>query len=139
MGIFRKMGALFSAGPRTAGRYLPIYVYSQRCAEAIVGQIDLMNELSAADEGEGAWFVRKVLHTSGQSRCFDQVEASIWLDAAKRITRHEVVNGMWLEPDEYERLKRATASTLEDDYPRGEVAAPNPMGSEDSGGTLNAE
>jgi hypothetical protein len=66
--------------------------------------------------------VRKVFHTSGRGRCFDQVELSLWLDARKQIVRHEVKGGMWLEPDEYERLRIAQASTLEDDGPRGDTA-----------------
>jgi hypothetical protein len=120
MGFFQR---LFGFGaPRADTRHLPVYVYSQRCAEAIVGSVDLMNELSAGEEGGEPWFVRKVFHTSGRGRCFDQVELSLWLDARKQIVRHEVKGGMWLEPDEYERLRIAQASTLEDDGPRGDTA-----------------
>ena len=114
---------LFGFGaPKADNRHLPVYVYSQRCAEGIAGNVDLINEISAGEEGGEPWFVRKVLHTSGRGRCFDQVELSLWLDVNKRIVRHEVKGGMWLEPDEYERLRMASASTLEDDEPRGDTA-----------------
>lgn len=114
---------LFGFGaPKADTRHLPIYVYSRRCAEAIAGSVDLFNELSANEEGSEPWFVRKVLHTSGRDRCFDQVELSLWLDAKKNVVRHEVKGGIWLEPDEYARLRKATTSTLEDDEPRGDTA-----------------
>ncbi len=120
MGFFQR---LFGFGaPKADTRHLPVYVYSQRCAEGIAGTIDTMNELSASDDATAPWFVRKVLHTSGRGRCFDQVELSLWLNANKQVVRHEVKGGMWLEPDEYERLRIATASTLEDDNPRGDSA-----------------
>ncbi len=120
MGFFQR---LFGFGaPKVDARHLHIYVYSQRCAEGIAGSVDLFNELSAGEEGGEPWFVRKVLHTAGRGRCFDQVEVSLWLNARKQVVRHEVKGGMWLEPDEYERLRVARASTLEDDSPRGETA-----------------
>jgi hypothetical protein len=54
--------------------------------------------------------VRKVLHTSGASRCFGQVEVQVWLDGKKQITRHEVQGGRWLTAEEYaaeiERARR---------------------------------
>jgi hypothetical protein len=123
MGFFQRFTSIFRGSTRPTSRHLPVYVYSQRCAEAIAGQIDLMNELSAGGDGEDPWFVRKVLHTSGSGRCFDHVDVSIWLDANKQITRHEVVHGMWLEPDEYDRLVVARASTLQDDRPGGGSAS----------------
>ena len=121
MGFFKRLFG-FNA-PKSDARHLPVYVYSQRCAEAIVGSVDLLNELSAGEEGGEPWFVRKVLHTSGNGRCFDKVELSLWLNANKQIVRHEVKGGIWLEPDEYERLRKATATTLEDDTPGGGSAS----------------
>jgi hypothetical protein len=50
---------------------------------------------------DAGYYVRKVLHTSGASRCFGQVEVQVWLDGKKQITRHEVQGGRWLTAEEY--------------------------------------
>lgn len=101
MNLLRWIGGLFSGGGGS-GRDLPIYVLSRRCNEPIAGQVDLYNELSL-DEEEKGYFCRKVLHTSGESRCFDQVEVNIWFDSRKNLVEHEVVGGRWLSEEEYER------------------------------------
>lgn len=120
MGFLQKLRALFGGAPSSGERYMPVYLYSRRCNEAIAGRVDLMNEISAADAdnaapGEGdegipsgaVFFVRKVLDTSGRGRCFDSVEVRLWLDGSKRVLRHEVERGRWLEPDEYHQLEAA--------------------------------
>ena len=102
MGLFSRIAALFTGkAPGGSDRYLPIYVIDHRCHEPIAGQIDLQNELSLADDEGGGYFVRKVLHTSGERRCFGQVEVQLWLDGKKQITKHEVQGGRWLSADEY--------------------------------------
>ncbi len=120
MGFLQNLRALF-AGKPGGDRYMPIYLYSRRCGEAIAGRVDLMNELSAADadnastsegEAQGApsgavWFVRKVLDTSGRNRCFDSVEVRLWLDAQKRVLKHEVDRGRWLDAAEYTQIEQA--------------------------------
>ena len=100
MGFFSKIMAAFTGkAPAGSDRYLPLYGIDHRCREPISGQIDLLNELSLAEEG--GYYVRKVLHTSGKSRCFGQVEVQLWLDSKKQITRHEVQGGRWLTAEEY--------------------------------------
>lgn len=102
MGFFSKIMAAFTGkAPRGSERYLSIYVLDHRCREPIVGQIDLLNELSLAEEEGAGYYVRKVLHTSGASRCFGQVEVQVWLDGKKQIARHEVQGGRWLTAEEY--------------------------------------
>jgi hypothetical protein len=102
MGFFAKiMAALTGKAPTSNDRYLSIYVLDHRCREPIAGQIDLLNELSLADEEGAGYYVRKVLHTSGASRCFGQVEVQVWLDDKKRIKQHDVQGGRWLTVEEY--------------------------------------
>lgn len=121
MNIFKRIASIFTA-QRPAGtgddRYLTIYLYSNRCREALYARIDRMNELSLAEQQEAtgedgdapdmpsgaAFYVRKVVHTSGESRCFGQVEAEIWLDSRKQVLAHNVIGGRWLEEEEYDRL-----------------------------------
>lgn len=104
MNIFQRIANLFS-GRSTGGdkRYLPVYVLSRRCNEPIAGQVDLQNELSISDEDENEFFVRKVLHTSGERRCFDQVELNLWFGKDKQLLRQEVMGGQWLEKEVYAR------------------------------------
>lgn len=117
MNIFQRIASIFTAQrpPGTGDdRYLTIYLYSNRCREALYGRIDRMNELSIAEQSDdedssempagAAWYVRKVIHTSGESRCFGQVEAEVWLDSRKQVLAYNVVGGRWLEEDEYNRL-----------------------------------
>ena len=67
MSFFSKLFAPFRGkAPTGSDRYLPIYVFSNRCREPIAGQVDLMNETSLDDE-TGGYYVRKVLHTSGKN------------------------------------------------------------------------
>lgn len=105
MNIFKRIAALFRGGPTSSERGLPIYVFSRRCQEPLAGRVDLYNELSAADEESGyTFYTRKVLHTSGERRCFDQVEVDLWFDRSKTLQHYEVgVNGRWLTAEEYEQ------------------------------------
>lgn len=102
MNFFRQLGRLFAGGGRAGGnRYLTVYVLSRRCREPLSGQIDLYNEISATEEGGYAYYTRKVLHTSGDRRCFDQVEVNLYFDQNKKIAHHEVEGGSWLTEAEY--------------------------------------
>lgn len=100
MGFFSRLMAAFTGkAPAGSDRYLPLYVLDHRCREPICGQIDLLNELSLAEEG--GYYVRKVLHTAGKRRCFGQVEVQLWFDGKKQIVRHELQGGRWLTAEEY--------------------------------------
>jgi hypothetical protein len=123
MGFFSKLMAAFSGkAPSGSDRYLPLYVIDHRCREPITGQVDLLNELSLAEE-EGGYYVRKVLHTSGKSRCFGQVEVELWLDSKKQVTRHEVQGGRWLTAEEYTAELERQAQEAEDAGEAGDAAS----------------
>jgi hypothetical protein len=103
MNPFKWLANLFGGGgaPRADKRYLTIYVLSRRCNEPISGQVDLLNELSKTDEGNYAYFTRKVLHTTGERRCFSQVEIQLYFNQDKQVAHQEVEGGRWLTSDEY--------------------------------------
>ena len=115
MNIFRRLQQFFMMGGKPTGsdRYLPLYVYSNRCREAVEGQVDLMNELSLDDSSDrGGYFVRKVLHTAS-NRCFSQVEIQLWFDPQKKLITQEVTGGRWLTAAEYaEELRKAEERRL---------------------------
>ena len=100
MSFWSRIAGFITGNQTFSNRGKNIYVLSNRCKEPIAGQVDLMNELSRTED-EKSFYSRKVLHTSGDSRCFDQVEVELWFDRSKRIDRYEVTGGRWLEEDEY--------------------------------------
>src|SRR5690606_2455860 len=94
---------LFGGRPGgSAGRLLNIYVLHRRCNEPIAGTVDLFNELSQSEDSSYSYYTRKVLHTSGERRCFGQVEVEIWFNQNKEAVHHEVEGGRWLTAEEYE-------------------------------------
>jgi hypothetical protein len=118
MNLLRRLASLFSGGgaPRADKRYLTIYVLSRRCNEPISGQVDLLNELSRAEEGNYAYYTRKVLHTTGEHRCFSQVEIQLYFNQDKQVVEHEVEGGRWLTSEEYSiELARFNAPPPDED------------------------
>ena len=55
MSLFQRIANLFRGGGGGGdNRFLPIYVLSRRCNEPIAGQLDLLNELSLAEDEDDA-------------------------------------------------------------------------------------
>ncbi len=85
-----------------------IHARCQRCGEPLKARINLMNDLSEAEDGEG-WIVRKGLVGSGASRCFQTVEVTLRFDDRKQnVLESEVVGGKLLTVEEYEALVNRT-------------------------------
>ena len=106
---------LFGGRTGDADRFVPVYVLSHKCKEPIQARFDRFNELSV-DEGEYAYYARKLLHTSGANRCFADVEVQVWFDSKKNIAHYEVTGGRWLEAEEYdEELARFNAPDEEEE------------------------
>ena len=106
MNIFQRIANFFRGGGAAGdNRYFPIRVLSRRCREPLTGQVDLLNELSLTEEDDGEFYTRKVLHTTGRTRCFDQVEVLLWFDKNKQLLRNEVWGGEWLDAEAYERAE----------------------------------
>lgn len=127
MNIFKRIANFFQGGGTSSNsRHFPIYVLSRRCREPLVGQIDLLNEISLTEEDDGAYYTRKVLHTTGRTRCFDQVEVLVWFTKEKQLLRQEVWGGTWLSAAEYEsaeaefqaRLLEAENASKEENHPQ---------------------
>lgn len=100
MSFFKRIANMLGGHASDDDRFVDIYVMSRRCREPIAGRVDTMNELSRDDDGNG-YYTRKVLHTTGAKRCFDQVELYLWFDKDKRLSDHEVTGGTWLNAEEY--------------------------------------
>lgn len=102
MNFLKRLTQLFGGRAGSSrGRTIPIYVLSRRCNEPVAGSVDLFNELSQSEDSAYTYYTRKVLHTSGERRCFGQVEVQLWLNQNKEIAHHEVEGGRWLTAEEY--------------------------------------
>jgi hypothetical protein len=103
MQLLKRFKEIFTgtASGKSSRNTLSIYVLTRRCNEPVQAEINLLNELSPADEVDSAFFVRKVVHGSGKHRCFAQAEVLLWFDANRQLLRHEVKGGRWLTKDEY--------------------------------------
>ncbi len=130
MSFWSRIAKFLTGGAATENRTLAIYVMSHRCHEPVAGQVDLLSELSRTENDVG-FYTRKVLHTTGETRCFDQVELELWFDSRKKLERYEVSGGRWLEAEEYRaELERFNAEPEEEsdtaatsDAPNGEAAS----------------
>jgi hypothetical protein len=119
--FFQRLANLFGGGSSSdEDRFLTVYVLSHRCREPIEIRVDMHNEVSRTDDDDG-FYVRKVIHTSGANRCFDQVELELWLDAKRNVINRDVQGGRWLTEDEYaEALARFHASAETEAQENGE-------------------
>ncbi|MEW6286802.1 MAG: hypothetical protein AB1509_11295 [Chloroflexota bacterium] len=88
MNFFKR---LFSREPaRPAKRYYTFQVKCSRCGEVIEGRVDLDNDLSLNDEGDG-YLVRKGI--IGGNRCFQQIEVELKFDPARQLLEKSIAGG----------------------------------------------
>lgn len=82
---------LFSSEPsKPQKRYYLFQVKCRRCGEVIEGRVDLDNDLSLNDEGEG-YHVRKGL--IGSNRCFQQIEVEFTFDSSRQVQEKTISGG----------------------------------------------
>ncbi len=103
MGIWDTIKNFLQPGSGANQRYLTVYLLNFRCNEPISAQIDLYNDLSPdeTDRKNAAFYVRKILSTSGTQRCYDTNEVQIWLDSRRRVIEYEVTGGKWLDAEAF--------------------------------------
>lgn len=65
-------------------------VVCSRCGEQIEGRVNLLNDLSADDEGTG-YHVRKVLMGSGH--CFQRIEVELTFDSERHLIEKRIEGG----------------------------------------------
>jgi hypothetical protein len=88
MGFLKK---LFNPSlPKAEKRYYTFQVKCKRCGEIIEGRVDLDNDLSLNDEGNG-YIVHKGL--IGSNRCFQQIEVELNFDSARQLTEKNITGG----------------------------------------------
>jgi len=75
-----------------------VYVRPKRCDQLVEVRIDLYNDLSMDDEGDG-YFVRKVAQAT---RCPFPAEIHMRFDKGKRLVSTEIIDGEEVEKAEYD-------------------------------------
>ena len=86
---------LFSgASAKPEKRYYTFNVKCKRCGEIIEGRVDLDNDLSLNDEGDG-YLVRKGL--MGAHRCFQQIEVELKFDSTRQLQEKTITGGTFVE------------------------------------------
>jgi hypothetical protein len=71
-------------------KYYTFRVKCRRCGELIEGRVDLDNDLSLNDAGDG-YFVRKGV--MGAERCFQQVEVELTFDTDRQLIEKTISGG----------------------------------------------
>jgi hypothetical protein len=92
MGFLKNLFSGATAKPPK--RYYTFHVKCNRCGEVIEGRIDLDNDLSLNDEGNG-YLVRKGL--MGSNRCFQQIEVELTFDSSRQLTEKAITGGTFVE------------------------------------------
>ncbi len=92
MGFFKK---LFQSAPSNiTPDFYTFAVTCNRCGEVIEGRVNLGNDLSADDEGEG-FHARKVLMGSGH--CFQRIEVELNFDSKHKLLGKHAEGGKFVE------------------------------------------
>jgi hypothetical protein len=74
--------------------YFNFQVKCKRCGEIVEGRVDLHNDLSLNEEGNG-FLVRKGL--MGANRCFQQIEVELTFDSSRQIQEKTISGGEFVE------------------------------------------
>ena len=92
MGFLKNLFGGTPAQPKK--NYYTFNVKCRRCGEIIEGRIDLDNDLSLNDDGNG-YIVRKGL--VGGNRCFQQIEVEMKFTSARELIDQQVQGGSFVE------------------------------------------
>jgi hypothetical protein len=94
MGIIKNLFGRSSAKPDK--KHYTFNVKCNRCGEIIAGRVDLDNDLSLNEAGDG-YLVRKGLIGSGENLCFQQIEVEMQFTSVREVTEREIQGGTFVE------------------------------------------
>jgi hypothetical protein len=93
MGFLKNLFGGSTAKPEK--HYYTFEVKCKRCGEIIEGRVDLDNDLSLNDEGNG-YLVRKTL--MGSNRCFQQIQVELNFDSGRQVLEKTITGGEFSNP-----------------------------------------
>jgi hypothetical protein len=107
MGFLNKITSSLCRGAIRRGDAHWEYVRCSQCGERIPVRVDLRHELTPRyREAEGAYFVRKGVIGSGDTRCFQTIDVELTFDAQKRLISREIHGGAFISKDEFDDRMR---------------------------------
>ncbi|HMB25223.1 MAG TPA: hypothetical protein VKP08_20410 [Anaerolineales bacterium] len=92
MGFLKNLFGGASAKPEK--KYYIFHVKCNRCGEVIEGRVDLDNDLSLNDAGDG-YIVRKGL--IGNNRCFQRIEVEMQFTSERQLSEQNAQGGTFVE------------------------------------------
>jgi hypothetical protein len=103
MSFLKKIVSLIGGGESREARHVHTeYVRCSRCGEKIPVRVGLDSELTPQYEGgEGAYYVRKGVFGSGETRCFQMIEVELFFDSDRRLVSRYVSGGEFITKDEF--------------------------------------
>lgn len=96
MNFFKRLFG--GGGKRITDRHYYVYVKPKACQEVVRVGIDMMNDLSLNDEGNG-YIVRK---QGRGTRCPFPVEIALYFDANRALINQEIERGEWATLADYQ-------------------------------------
>ena len=101
MGFLKKLASLF--GSSDEGNIYREYIRCSRCGEKIAVRVNLNSELTPQyGEGEGAFYVRKGVLGSGETRCFQMIEVELYFNQDKQPVSRYITGGEFITKEEFE-------------------------------------
>lgn len=79
-------------------QHLKVYVKPKMCKTVLVLDIDLINQLSLNDDGDGYW-VRKIANAP---RCPFEAEIVLHFDKNRKLINREITNGEFVTEADYQ-------------------------------------
>jgi hypothetical protein len=103
MGLLKKIASFIRGGKGgEIGNVHREYIRCSRCGEQIAVRVDLQSELTPQYEGgEGAYYVRKGVFGSGETRCFQKVEVELFFGPDRRLVSRHISGGEFITKDEF--------------------------------------
>lgn len=92
MGFLKNLFGSTSAKPEK--KYYIFHVKCNRCGEVIEGRVDLDNDLSLNDAGDG-YIVRKGL--IGNNHCFQRIEVEMQFTSERQPSEQNAQGGIFVE------------------------------------------
>jgi hypothetical protein len=108
MSFLKKILSFVEGGDsREARRVHTEYVRCSRCREKISVRVDLDSELTPQyDSSEGAYYVRKGVFGSGETRCFQMIEVELFFDSDRHLVSRYISGGDFITKDEFSAQKK---------------------------------
>ena len=103
MSFLKKIASIITGGDsKETGNVHWEYIRCSRCKEQIPVRVDLRNELTPQYEGgEGAYYVRKGIVGSGETRCFRTIEVELFFNSDRQLVSRYISGGEFITKDEF--------------------------------------